>query len=110
MQNYYAIGKVRQAKERSFTNRTTGEIRVSCEVTLEFNVIDKNGESVLDMEHINFNINELAKFRTHINQFVAVPYRYISTKDRSMLFPDDDLPTIFFNHDPLSENSQKTQK
>lgn len=109
MQNYYAIGKVRQAKERSFTNRSTGEIRSSCEVTLEFSVTDKNGEIVLDMEHISFPISELQNFKSKMNSYVAIPYRFIVTKDRSMIFPDEDLPTIFFAQDPLAQSAQASQ-
>ncbi len=108
--NYLLIGMIRGAKTVTRTDKATKQVNAHCEVTVQFEDYDKQGELVLSVEHINFPISTLDEMKSKLNKFIAVPYQFISTPKGSWLFPNEDMIYSFYDKNPLISNSTSVDK
>ena len=107
MKNFTLIGQIKGAKAVTRKNKSTGVESSECEVIIQIEDYDKNGELVLDTDTVQFQLSELANFKANINKFIAVPYLFISSPKGTYLFPDDSMNFQIYDSNPLVINNTK---
>eukprot|EP01029_Cantina_marsupialis_P022750 TRINITY_DN5575_c0_g1_i2.p2 TRINITY_DN5575_c0_g1~~TRINITY_DN5575_c0_g1_i2.p2 ORF type:complete len:112 (-),score=21.70 TRINITY_DN5575_c0_g1_i2:524-859(-) len=101
MRNYLLIGQIKGAKVVTRTDKTTKQVTATCEVIIQYEDFDKDGELVLDTDTIQFPVDELDNFKKNLNKFVVVPHLFLTTKSGTYLFPDENMNYHIFNSNPL---------
>lgn len=107
MRNYQLIGQVKGAKVVTRKDKQTQQVIGNCEVIVQYEDYDKNGELVLDTDTIQFDVNELDNFKANINKFIVVPYIFLVTKGGTYMFPDDNMNYHFYDTNPLIVKESK---
>lgn len=108
--NYQYIGQIKGAKSTSRKDKTTHKDIYNCEVTVQFEDYDKNGELVLDTQHIQFDMSEIQTFKDNINKFIAIHYIFLNVKSGSYMFPNESMPYSIYDTNPLVPNITKDKK
>lgn len=104
MRNYFLIGQVMGAKPVTRKDKATGINQSSTEITVQYIDYDKNGELVMDVDVINYDIKFLDEFKQNVGKFIAVPYLYLNLPKGTYLFPDEMMSHHFYTTNPLVPN------
>lgn len=107
MRNYFLIGQVMGAKSVVRKDKATGVNQSSTEVTVQFVDYDKNGELVMDVDVVSYDIKHLDEFKTNVGKFVAIPYLYLNTPKGTYIFPDEMMGHHFYNTNPLIQTQMQ---
>jgi len=91
MRNYQLIGQIKGAKVATRKDKVTQQTIANCEVIVQYEDYDKEGELVLDTDTIQFSVDELENFKSNRNKFVVIPYIFLATKNGTYVFPDDSM-------------------
>ncbi len=110
MRNYLLIGQIKGAKVVTRTDKTTKQVTASCEVIVQYEDFDKDGELVLDTDTIQFPVDELDKFKSNLNKFAVIPYLFLNTPKGTYLFPDENMHYHIYNTNPLVVPETKDTK
>ncbi len=110
MRNFQLIGQIKGAKVVTRTDKSTKQTTANCEVIIQYEDFDKDGELVLDTDTVQFDVNELDNFKSNLNKFVVIPYLFLATKSGTYLFPDDNMHYHIFDTNPLLNNNSKDKK
>ena len=97
----YLVGFVDEVRPNIRTDKKTGEVFQSTEVTVTFEAKDKGDYLVKSTETISFPFSDFEKYLKMKNQYIAVPYRFMNTKNGSYMFPDENLTAVTFSENPL---------
>lgn len=103
----YLIGFVDEVRPVVRNDKKTGEIFRSVDFTLTFESHDYEGYLVKSTESIQMPYENLEKLKTYKGKYVAVPYRFINTKNGAYMFPDENLSVELFETNPFMQKSKK---
>ena len=67
MRNYQLIGQIKGAKVVTRKDKVTQQTIANCEVIVQYEDHDKDGELVLDTDTIQFPVDELDNFKSAIS-------------------------------------------
>jgi hypothetical protein len=104
------VGQVKGAKLVTRTNKQTKVENTTCEVIVQFEDYDKNGDLVLSVENVNFPQDKLNDFKENINNFVSIAHLFISNQNGGWIFPDDNMNYQFFKTHPFIDTDGKVVK
>lgn len=110
MRNYYLIGQVMGAKSVVRKDKSTGVNQSSTEVTVQFYDHDKNGELVMDVDVVSYDIKMLDEFKSNVGKFVAITYLYLNTPKGTYVFPDEMMNHQFYDTNPLVPQKVEIKK
>lgn len=96
------------AKPVSRKDKVTQISQSNTEVTVQFIDYDKNGELVMDVDVITYDIKQLEDFKSNVGKFIAVPYLYLNLPKGTYLFPDEMMSPHFYATNPLFPNANNT--
>ena len=97
----YLIGLIKVAKQ-GYRKDKEGVLTYHTEVTVMSEGVDKNGELDINLSKIQLPIDDLTKLKSSVGKYILVPYKTITAKSGTYTFPDDDLPYIIYDKDPLN--------
>ena len=99
----YLIGLVDEVRPVKNTNRQTGEITQTLEVTVTYSSHDLEGYKVKDTEILRLPITDREKWQSYKDKFVGIPYRFISAGQRgNFLIVADDIQIEIFDKSPFA--------
>jgi hypothetical protein len=102
----YLIGLVDEVRPVKNTNRQTGEITQTLEVTVTYSSHDLEGYKVKDTEILRLPITDREKWQSYKDKFVGIPYRFISAGQRgNFLIVADDIQIETFDKSPFSASA-----
>lgn len=101
MNNSLVVGVIKGAKVVTRKNKTTQVESSDCEVIIQYEDYDKNGELVLDTDSISFPLADLSIFKESLNKFITVPYMFLSTPKGSWFFKNDDMKYTIYEKNPF---------
>lgn len=104
MRNYQLIGQIKGAKVVTRKDKVTQQTIANCEVIVQYEDHDKDGELVLDTDTIQFPVDELDNFKSSLNKFVVIPYIFLATKNGTYMFPDESMNYHIYDTNPLIQN------
>ncbi|MDY3204480.1 MAG: hypothetical protein RBR70_05355 [Arcobacter sp.] len=110
MRNYFLIGQVMAAKPVTRKDKATGVSQSSIEVTIQFLDFDKNGDLVLDVDIVSYDLKFLDEFKANVQKFVAIPYLYLNIPKGTYLFPDEMMTHHFYDTNPLIQKKEEIKK
>ena len=105
--NYQFIGQVKGAKIVTRKDKTTQATIANCEVIVQFEDYDKEGELVLSTNTIQFGVDELQNMKDNRGKFICIHHVFLVAKSGSYLFPDDNMNYQIFESNPLVPNKDK---
>lgn len=108
--NYQFIGQIKGAKIVSRKDKTTQATISNCEVIIQFEDYDKNGELVLATNTIPFHVDELQNMKDNVQKFICVHHLFLAAKSGTYLFPDENMNYQIFDTNPLVQNSNTKDK
>jgi hypothetical protein len=106
MRNYLLAGLIKNAKAVTRTNKQTKQSVTHTELTVEYEDFDKNGELVLDVDHIQLDISELDSLKSARGKFIVIPYIYINTPGGTWLIPDENMQYTIFEKSPFMQEKK----
>jgi len=96
------IGKLLGARPLERANKKTGKIENFVEATVMFEAKDEKGESRFSTENIQLDYDDyFDELKASISKYVCITYVTISTPSGAMFFPDQDMPVLVFDKNPL---------
>lgn len=102
----YLIGLVDEVRPVKNTNRQTGEITQTLEVTVTYSSHDLEGYKVKDTEILRLPITEREKWQAFKDKFVGIPYRFISAGQRgNFLIVAEDIQVEIFDKSPFAAST-----
>lgn len=102
----YLIGLVDEVRPVKNTNRQTGEITQTLEVTVTYSSHDLEGYKVKDTEILRLPITDREKWQSYKDKFVGIPYRFISAGQRgNFLIVADDIQIETFDKSPFAAST-----
>lgn len=102
----YLIGLVDEVRPVKNTNRQTGEITQTLEVTVTYSSHDLDGYKVKDTEILRLPITDREKWHGFKDKFVGIPYRFISAGQRgNFLIFADDIQIETFDKSPFAASA-----
>jgi hypothetical protein len=104
--NYLVIGQIMGAKSVTRTDKNTKQVTAYCEITVQTHDYDKDGELVLNVEHINVDINYLDELKSNLQKFICVNFVHISSPKGSWMLPDEKMNFQIFDRNPLLQNKE----
>lgn len=100
--NTLFIGQIKGAKAGSRKDKATQQMSHHCEVIVQYEDYDKNGELVLDTQTIQLDVSEVQKMKDNVQKFISIPFRFISTPKGNYIFQDEDMTYTLFDKSPLA--------
>ena len=99
----YLIGLVDEVRPVKNTNRQTGEITQTLEVTVTYSSHDLEGYKVKDTEILRLPITDREKWQGFKDRFVGIPYRFISAGQcGNFLIVAEDIQVEIFDKSPFA--------
>ena len=102
----FLIGQILEVRPISRTNKSTGELISTIDVTIQSILQDKDNFNVINTEVVSYPFNMRPKFDAIKGKYIAIPYKYSSYKDSSYFFPDANLNFVIFDSDPFLEKAK----
>ncbi|PSM52714.1 hypothetical protein CBLAS_0831 [Campylobacter blaseri] len=97
----YLIGLVDEVRPISRTDKKTGEVLNSIDVTITFEGHDTKGYLIKNTETVNFDFFLRAKFDEVKGKYIGIPYRFLNTRTGAYMFPDDSMDFQVFENNPF---------
>ena len=106
----YLLGLCDEGRPISRIDKKTGEVASSIDVTITFESRDQHGYLVKSTETINYDFSLKPKFDSVKGKYIAVPYRFLNTRNGAYMFPDESLSFQVFNENPFLKETTKPSK
>ena len=106
----YLLGFCDEVRPISRIDKKTGEVASSIDVTITFESRDQHGYLVKSTETINYDFSLKPKFDSVKGKYLAVPYRFLNTRNGAYMFPDETLSFQVFNENPFLKETSKSSK
>ncbi|MBE2984228.1 hypothetical protein CCAL9344_04540 [Campylobacter sp. RM9344] len=106
----YLIGFCDEVRPISRIDKKTGEVSSSIDVTITFEGRDKQGYLIKSTETISYDFSLKPQFDSLKGKYIAVPYRFLNTRNGAYMFPDDSLNFQVFNENPFASKELKPSK
>lgn len=103
----YLIGFVDEVRPNVRTDKKTGEVFRSVDLTVTFEAHDNENYLVKSTETIQFPFEKFDLFKTYKSKFIAIPYRFLNTKNGAYMFPDENLSAEIFENNPFFPKTKK---
>ena len=99
----YLLGFCDEVRPISRIDKKTGEVASSIDVTITFESRDQHGYL------INYDFSLKPKFDSVKGKYIAVPYRFLNTRNGSYMFPDESLSFQVFNENPFLKETKASK-
>lgn len=103
----FLIGQIMEIRPITRTNKGTGEVISTIDVTVQSTLKDKDNYNVFSTETISYSYEMKPKFDAIKGKYIAMPYKYSSYKDQSFFFADTSLNFVVFDENPFLEKTKK---
>lgn len=103
--HYHIIGQIKGAKVVTRKDKTTQAMVANCEIIVQYEDYDKNGELVLATQNIQFPSSEVENFKSNLNKFIVIPHVFISSPKGAWVLPDENMNYTIFETNPLVQNN-----
>lgn len=103
----FLIGQILEVRPISRTNKSTGELISTIDVTIQSLLQDKDNFNVINTEVVSYPFDMRPKFDAIKGKYIAIPYKYSSYKDSSYFFPDANLNFVVFDSDPFAQKAKE---
>lgn len=109
--HYHVIGQIKGAKVVTRKDKTTQTMVANCEVIVQYEDFDKDGDLVLATANIQFPSSEVDNFKANLNKFIIIPHVFISSPKGAWVLPDEKMNYTIFDTSPLVQKTEdKTKK
>ena len=105
----YLLGLCDEVRPISRIDKKTGEVASSIDVTITFESRDQHGYLVKSTETINYDFSFKSKFDSFKGKYIAVPYRFLNTRNGAYMFPDETLSFQVFNENPFLKETKASK-
>ena len=96
------IGQLLGVRPVERKNKNTGKIDMSAEVTVQYEAIDEKGFKRFSTENISLDYDDyFDELSNNIGKYACITYVTITTSNGAMFFPDNDMPVLYFDKNPL---------
>ncbi len=96
------IGKLLGVRPIERKDKKTGKIDMMVEATVQFEAIDEKGYPRFSTENISLDYEDYYDTLTNgVSKYVCITYITITTANGAMFFPDNDMPVLVFDKNPL---------
>ena len=103
----FLVGQILEVRPVTKTNKSTGEVTSTIDVTVQSVLKDKNNYNVYSSQTIQYSFELKPKFDLLKGKFIAIAYRYLSTSKGIYFFADDDMNFIVFDENPFADKPKK---
>ena len=102
----YLLGLCDEVRPISRIDKKTGEVSSSIDV---FESRDQQGYRVKSTETLNYDFSLKPKFDSVKGKYIAVPYRFLNTRNGAYMFPDESLSFQVFNENPFLKETKPSK-
>ena len=104
------IGQLIEVEPTESTNKNTGKVTQHTTITVMFDGLNDKGYVKRTVETIQLDEDYMEKLEDNIGKYIAISYNIMNTAKGTYVFPDNTMPVMVLDKNPLDYTRFKKTK